>query len=286
MAIDRLQERIRKTKNPSVLELAASVWDLPPQIGEETEAKTYGRFCRELIAELKDMIPAVRISFSSFALLGADGWEEMGKTLRCAKAAGYYVILDAPEILSPEAAQRTAKVLGGLPWDGLVISGYLGSDIVKSFLPVCKQEKKDVFVVVRTANRSASELQDLQAGSRQVYLAAADHVNRYAGDLVGKCGYSSVAVMGAASAADSLRTIRTKYPKLFLLVDGYDYPNANAKNCGAAFDKFGHGAAVCGGRGIVNAWKEEESDGSDYLVHAKAAAQRMKKNLTRYVTVL
>ena len=68
--------------------------------------------------------------------------------------------------------------------------------------------------------------------------------------------------------------------------DGYDYPNANAKNCSFGFDKFGHGAAACGGNAIACAWKEGESDGSDFLEKAKAAAERMKKNLTRYVTVL
>ncbi|MEE1329401.1 MAG: hypothetical protein UHS47_12765, partial [Oscillospiraceae bacterium] len=77
-----------------------------------------------------------------------------------------------------------------------------------------------------------------------------------------------------------------KYPKLFFLMDGYDYPNANAKNCSFGFDKFGHGAAACAGTSICNAWKEAESDGSDYLTHAQSAAERMKKNLTRYVSVL
>ena len=284
--MNRLQERIRKTKNPSVLELAASLSDLPPHIAEATPAKCYGRFCRELMAELSQIVPAVRVSFSSFALLGADGWEEMVKTMESAKEAGYYVILDAPEILSPGDAQRTANALSDMPCDGMVISGYLGSDVVKPFLPVCRQARKDLFVVARTGNRSASELQDLLTGSRQVYLAAADHVNRYAGDLVEKSGYSQVAVMVGASSADSLRTIRAKYPKLFILIDGYDYPNANAKNCAGAFDKFGHGAAACGGAGIVLAWKETESDGTDYLSHAKSAALRMRKNLTRYITVL
>lgn len=284
--MNRLQERIRKTKNPSVLELAASLSDLPPHIAEETPAKSYGRFCRELMAELKDTMPAVRVSFSAFALLGADGWEEMVKTLEYAKEADYYVILDAPEIFSPGDAQRTANVFSDMPCDALVISGYLGSDVIKPFLPVCRQTRKDLFVVARTGNRSASELQDLLTGSRQVYLALADHVNRYAGELVEKNGYCQVAVMAGASSADTLRTIRSKYPKLFILIDGYDYPNANAKNCAGAFDRFGHGAVACGGAGIILAWKEAESDGTDYLSHAKAAALRMRKNLTRYITVL
>ena len=94
-------------------------------------------------------------------------------------------------------------------------------------------------------------------------------------------------VVAAASAADSLRSLRSKYNKLFLLLDGFDYPNANAKNCSYAFDKLGHGAAACGGSCIAAAWLEDEnSNGSDYLEKAVQGAERMKKNLTRYITVL
>ena len=288
MSADILQEKIRKTKNPSVLELALPVSDLPPQYSRNAEG--YAAFCRELLERLKGSVPAVRVSFSAFCLLGHDGLYHLSETLKRAGELGYYVLLDAPEMLSPASAKSTAEALLGegsiYPCDGLVISGYLGSDVIKPFLPYCKKEKKTLFVVARTANKSAPELQDLLAGGRVVHAAAADHVNRYGADTAGKYGYTNVGILGAASSAESLRTLRTKYPKLFLLVDGYDYPNANAKNCANAFDKFGHGAAVCGGTGITCAWKSAESDGADHLDHAKAAAERMKKNLTRYVTVL
>ena len=292
MSVDMLQEKIRKLKNPSVLELGMSVCDLPPHIVEEegNAAAAYGRFCRELLEGLKGIIPGVRVSFAAFALLGADGMEQLSKTLKAAGDLGYYVCLDAPEVLSPGAAKMTAEAILGkdsaYPCDGLVISGYLGSDIIKPFLPYCKEGKKDIFVVARTANKSAPELQDLLAGTRVVHAAAADHVNRYGADTAGKFGYTRVGILAGASSAESLRSLRAKYPKLFLLLDGYDYPNANAKNCSFAFDKFGHGAAACGGTAITCAWKQAESDGRDYLEHAKAAAERMKKNLTRYVSVL
>ena len=167
-----------------------------------------------------------------------------------------------------------------------MISGYLGSDVIKPFLPYCKTNQKDIFVVARTANKSAPELQDLLAGSRLVHAAAADHVNRYGADTTGKFGYTRVGIVTAASAAESQRSLRSRYPKLFFLVDGYDYPNANAKNCSFAFDRFGHGAVVCSGTGITAAWKQAESDGRDFADHAKAAVDRMKKNLNRYITVL
>lgn len=292
MSVDILQEKIRKTKNPSMLELSVPVLEIPTHILESgvSKAEAYGVFCRELLEGLKGMVPAVRFGFGSFALLGAEGMAELSKCLNAAKALGYYVALDAPEVLSPAIAEYTAQMLLGkdreYACDGVFLSGYLGSDVIKPFLPYCKEGKKDVFVVTRTANKSAPELQDLLAGSRLVHSVAADHVNRYGADTAGKFGYTRVGILAAASSAQSLRELRSKYPKLFMVLDGYDYPNANAKNCSFAFDKFGHGAVACSSAGIACAWRQGESDGTDYLDHAKAAAERMKKNLTRYVTVL
>ena len=288
MAVDVLQEKIRKLKNPTVLECALPLADLPPQFSRNADG--YGTFCRELLHGMKESVPAVRISFSAFALLGADGLAELEKNLHTAAELGYYVLLDAPELLSPGMAAVAADTLFGeksqFPCDGLVISGYAGSDIIKPFLPYCKKAQKDIFVVARTANKSAPELQDLLTGSRLVHAAAADHVNRYGGGTEGRFGYTQVGILAAASSADSLRSLRTKYPRLFMLLDGYDYPNANAKNCSHAFNKFGYGAAACSGTGITCAWKQNQSDGSDWLTHAVDAAERMKKNLTRYVTIL
>ena len=288
MSVEILQEKIRKTKNPAMLELGLSLSNLPPQF--EQNAAGYGAFCRELLEGLKGVVPAVRFNFASFVLLGAEGMSELMQTMKAASQQGYYVAMDAPEMLS----SASAKMVAGLVWgensgficDGLIVSGYAGSDVIKPFLPYCKDGKKDIFMIARTANKSASELPDLLAGSRTVQLAAADHVNRYGADTAGKSGYTRVGVLAAASNADSLRNLRGKYPRLFLLVDGYDYPNSNAKNCSFAFDKFGHGAVVCAGASITAAWKQAESDGGDWLEQAKSAAERMKKNLTRYITIL
>lgn len=293
MSVDILQEKIRKTKNPSMVNLCLSAGDLPPYMVEEAEipAAAYERFCKELLTGVKGTVPAVRVSFSSFALMGEGGLGALSSVLKCAKDLGFYVALDAPEILSPKAAAMTAEAVWGEGsiyfCDALVISGYLGSDVIKPFLNYCKDGKKDLFVVARTANKSAPELQDLLAGSRLVHAAATDHVNRYGTDTQGKFGYTRVGVVAGASAAESIRALRNKYPKLFMLIEGFDYPNANAKNCSHGFDKFGHGAVVCGDAAIPCAWKQaESSDGHDFLEHALAAAERMKKNLTRYTTIL
>ena len=75
MSVDVLQEKIRKMKNPSVLELAPIFSELPPHIAQEeaTPAAACVRFCKELLEQLKGIVPAVRVSFAGFALLGPEG---------------------------------------------------------------------------------------------------------------------------------------------------------------------------------------------------------------------
>lgn len=292
MSIDVLQDKIRKTKNPTIVDLTLVGADIPAHLlaEEGSVPKAYGRFCRELLEKLKGTVPAVRVGFAAFSVLGPDGLVEMIAVLRSAKAMGYYVLLEAPYILSPMMAEATAQAVFGddaiYPSHGLIITAYPGSDVIKPFLPFVKDGKKDLFCVVRTSNKSASEIQDLLSGSRLVHVAAADQINRFGADMTGKFGYARISVVAGANSADSLKNLRTKYPRLFLLVDDMDYSGCNAKNCSFAFDKFGHGAAVCAGPTITHAWKTAQTDGADYLDHALSAAERMKKNLTRYTTIM
>ena len=286
MSIDVLQERIRKIKNPTVVDLTLAISDLPPQFAG---AAGYGEFCRELLGALKGLVPAVRVGYTAFSILGAEGMTEMRSVLDTAAKMGYYVILDAPAMRSPSMAKSVAEAAFGddaqWPCDGLIIDGYLGTDILKPFLPHCKKGK-DVFCLVRTSNKSAPELQDLLTGTRLVHAAAADLYYRFVGDCMGKFGYSRVAVMAGGNSSQSLQSLRTKYPKLFLLVDDVDYPGCNAKHCSNAFDQFGHGSAVCVGPTITCAWKTAETDGSDFAEQAVAAVERMKKNLNRYIIIM
>lgn len=288
MAVDFLQGRIRKLRSPIVMDLGAGPQELPSQLKAEegTPAKAYGRYCRELLEGLKELVPAVRLSFSAFALLGPEGMTELSKILTLAKSMGYYTLLDAPEILSTWEAEMSAQELFGensaYPCDGVVLMCYLGTDPVKPFLPYCAQNEKDVFVLVRSGNRSAPQMQDLRIGGRMLYMAAADCMLQLGADTVGKYGYRRFGLMAAATSGESLRMLRNAHPGLFLLVEGYDYPNANAKNCAAAFDRMGYGCAVCSRLGVQ--WQLDRPEA--YVEEAKASAERMKRSLGRYVTIL
>lgn len=291
MSIDKLQDKIRKWKNPSAVELNPDIEVIPGTIVEEEGGFTpaYIRYCGELLETLKDIVPAVRFSLNSFSLLGSDGMALLQRVSAMAKEKGYYVLLDAPVSYTEKEASQAARLLLSdacpILWDGVIVCPYIGADSIKPYTDGIKTSGKDIFAVLRTGNKTAAQIQDLLSGSRLVHVAVADIISRLGQNYVGRKNYSAIGCVSSAVSGDSLRTLRSKYKNLFILVEGYDYSNANAKNCSYAFDAMGHGALVCAGSTITAAWKDDGGQ-SDYLTTAVEAAQRMKKNLLRYITIL
>ena len=282
MSMDVLKNKIRKLRNPSALTIAPTLDTLPPQY---TGIAGMGEYCRRVLEALKGQLPAVKVSFSHFALLGCEGLQELKSVLDTAAKLGYYVILDWQRQEDEASAKAAAKLLlsGELwPCDAVVLSCYPGSAAVKPYIQEANAEKKDVFVVLKTAGKSGSELQDLQTGGRTVYTAGADLLAKWGDPAVERCGYSRVAAVGNASHMASLKVLREKYPRLFLLVDGLEAGNANARNASFAFDRMGYGALVC--CNLLTAWIENPEN--DPVEEVVSAAQKMKRNISTYVTVL
>lgn len=284
MSIDILQKKIRKLKNPIIVDFTMTQDDIEPGILEEAGAflPAYEKVCTELMDALSGVIPAVRFDFGCFAFFGADGLNTLDRLLKLAKKRDFYVVLKGMDFDNPVAAAGAMN----MHCDGVAILPYLGSDNMRNYTALLNDSGKSLFVTLRTPNRSASEVQDLMTGSRLVHHAAADVLWRLGEPFTGKCGYTQIAGTAAANAPESIRILRSKYNRLFLLVDGYDYSNANAKNCSFAFDQFGHGAIVCSGTGVTAAWKTAEGSNVSYVDAALEAVRRMQKNILRYITVL
>lgn len=288
MAIDVLQDKIRKGKNALVVDFSLPMEQLPPHLRDMEPVAAFSQFCTELMTALKGKVCGVRFSFGQFALLGDGGLRALSELLTFAHRLDFYVLLDSSEVLTPWAADRAANAFFGensrFFCDGLIVSPYIGTDAVKPFVPYCKDCRKDLFMAVRTPNKSAAELQDLLTGTRLVHTAAVDLLLRQGESILGRCGYSHIGALACAGA--SLSNLRNKYKKLFLLVDGYDYPSGNAKNASLGFDRLGHGAAVCVGPAVTAAWLTAETDGLDYAQQAVIAVERIQKNIGRYVTIM
>lgn len=307
MSIDILQEKIRKFKNPVMVGLDPYLPILPRHIVEDAfkeygqtpkgAAAAYERFCMELLDTLKDEIPAVKIQSACFESLGAEGIAVMQRITKYARSLDYYVLMDAMRgDVGSVAAIYAQALFGEVPigsesvklydCDGITLNGYLGSDGVKPFLPYCRDAGKNVFLLLKTSNKSSREVQDLLSGDRVIYTAMADLAMRWSTDLFGENGYSQIGAVVGATFPRTMRLLREKYDRLFFLVPGYGTQGGTAKNVQFAFDRFGHGAIVTASRSIICAWQKKGTDGKDYLDQALAAARKMKKDISKYVVIL
>lgn len=291
MSIDRLQNKIRKMKCPIVLDFQLDESLVPQDFmaDEKSFLKAYVRYAITLMDGLRDTIPAVRFHFSEYAVMGTEGITSLVSLLDYARKQGYYVLLNAPEALSAQQASNNAKAFlsedSQWQFDGLILSQFIGTDAIKPYVSLQNPANKGLFAIVRTGNKSGPEMQDLITGGRLVHMAQTDLVHRIAEPNIGRSGFCTLGVMAAATNATSLQNLRGKFKYLFILVDAFDASNANAKNCAMAFDNLGHGAAVCVGSTITGAWKDAEA-GESPIEAACQAVEKVKRNLSRYITVL
>lgn len=308
MSVDMLQTKIRKRKNPSMIGLDPTIELLPPhllqqtyqQYGESLEAlaAAYEIFCGDILQALRGVVPAIKLQSYCFAALGSCGIAVMQRLLQKATALGFYVMLDANYSSVGHISQLyAASVFGGMrmpdgtclqPYacDGISVNPYLGSDSVKAFLPYCKRQEKNLFLCVKTSNKSSREVQDLISGDRMVYSAVADLAMRWSVDLFGKSGYSQLIAVVGAPYPQVLRALRQRYDRLFFLVPGYGAQGGTAKHVSQAFTAAGHGAIVSASRSIIGAWQKTGSDGRDWAQCALDAACKMRDDLAKYVTVI
>lgn len=307
MSIDSLQDRIRKLKCPVMLGLDPYLPVLPPHIVKDAfaahgqtlkgAAEAYDRFCIELLDAMVELVPAVKLQSACFEALGAEGIAKLQHILQYAQKLGYYVLLDSMRGDVGNIAEIYAQsMFGAVPvggeayqvyaCDALTVNGYLGSDGVKPFLPYCKNNGKSIFLLLKTSNKSSREVQDLLSGDRVVYTAMADLAVRWGEPLCGRYGYSEIGAVVGATFPQIMKLLREKYDRLFFLVPGYGAQGGTARNVQFAFDRFGHGAVVSASRSILCAWQKTDSDGTDYLEHAIAAAQKMKRDISKFVVIL
>ncbi|MCD8050181.1 MAG: orotidine-5'-phosphate decarboxylase [Clostridiales bacterium] len=307
MSFDRLQQAIIRTKNPTVAGLDARLEYVPQpmidraiaQYGETRKAAAEAIFAFNcgLIDALYDIVPAVKPQAAYYELLGWEGMEMLERTIRYAREKGMYVIADVKRgdigaTASAYAEGWLGKTVVGdaqLPCfdaDCVTVNGYMGADAVNPFLKIANQEDKALFVLVRTSNPSAVDLQDLEIGGGKIYDVMGALAAKWGEGYLDCYGYNRVGAVVGATWPEQLAQLRKALPHTFLLVPGYGAQGGTAEDVRFAFDEKGHGAIVNSSRGIMCAWKKTGNAGADYQDAARAAAIEMRDAITAITPIL
>ena len=299
--IDRLIDKIKETKNPTVMGLDPRYDMLPDCVKEkygtslEEVSKAIVEYNKALIDATCDVIPAIKPQIAFYEMFGIPGMKAFDETCKYAKQKGMIIIADVKRgDIGSTAAGYSNAYLGKtkigdkeesiFDVDFVTVNPYMGTDCIKPFVEDCKKYDKGLFILVKTSNPSSGELQDLKLETgEEVYTNVAKLVEKWGEDLRGKYGYSSIAAVVGATYPEQLKAIRKTAPHTYFLIPGYGAQGGKAEDIALGFDKNGLGGIVNASRSLMCAYKSDrwknDFDEKDYAKATRAEALRMRDEL-------
>ena len=276
--INKLCDKIKKTNAPIVVGLDPMLSYVPEHIrkaafaeyGETLKgaAEAIWQYNKGIIDATYDLIPAVKPQIAMYEQFGIEGMIAFQKTVEYCQEKDLVVIGDIKrgDIGSTSAAYATGHIgkvqVGSNAYtafneDFITVNPYLGSDGINPFLDVCKEEKKGMFILVKTSNPSSGEFQDRLIDGKPLYEHVAEKVAAWGEEHMGD-SYSYVGAVVGATYPEIGKVLRKVMPKAFILVPGYGAQGGKGADLVHYFNEDGLGAIVNSSRGIIAAYKQEQ----------------------------
>ena len=300
--INTLVEKIKKLNAPIVVGLDPKLQFVPEFIqkkafeeyGETLEGAAHAilEFNKGIIDTTYDLIPAVKPQIAMYEQFGIPGLKAFKETVDYAKSKGLVVIGDIKrgDIGSTSEAYAVGHIgkvkigsqsIAPFDEDFVTVNPYLGTDGVKPFVDVCKENDKGIFVLVKTSNPSSGEFQDQKIDGTPLYELVGKQVAKWGEDFMGD-EYSNVGAVVGATYPEMGKILRNIMPKTYILVPGYGAQGGTAKDLKPFFNEDALGAIVNSSRGIIAAYKQEQyaQFGEEgYADASRAAVEFMIKDI-------
>ena len=303
--INKLVEKIKKTGAPIVVGLDPMMKFVPEFIrkkafaeyGETLEgaAEAIWQYNKGIVDAIYDLIPAVKPQIAMYEQFGIPGMIAFKKTVDYCKEKDLVVIGDVKrgDIGSTSEAyavghlgkvQVGSNSYAGFDEDFATVNPYLGSDGVKPFLKVCKEEKKGIFVLVKTSNPSSGEFQDRLIDGKPLYEIVGEQVNAWGSECMPESGnYSYVGAVVGATYPEQGKILRKVMPHTMILVPGYGAQGGKGADLVHFFNEDGLGAIINSSRGIIAAYQQEQYahfGEKGYADASRAAVLAMREDIS------
>lgn len=228
--------------------------------------------CAAVIAAVAKEVVAVKLQVACFERLGAPGWKALEAAADSARQAGLLVIADAKRGDIDVSARAYAQgMLGqtptpfgavpGLKADALTVNPYMGADTLDVFAQAARDSNSHLFVLVRTSNPGAADIEDLDAGGIPVWEHTAALVKSLgAGAVVG------------ATQPEHIGRMRELMPDAIFLLPGVGAQGGKVEDLAPAFAPGPRFGLVTASRSIVGA----ASGASGHARAARAAAAELR----------
>lgn len=291
--INKLVKKIQDVNAPIVVGLDPMLNYVPEHIKEKAFAEfgetlegageAIWQYNKGIIDAVYDLIPAVKPQIAMYEQFGIPGMVAFQKTVDYCKEKDLVVIGDIKRgdigsTSSAYAVGHVGKVQVGskrckvFDEDFVTVNPYLGSDGIKPFIDVCKEEKKGIFVLVKTSNPSSGEFQDQLVDGKPLYELVGKKVAEWGESHMGD-SYSYVGCVIGATYPEMGKVLRKLMPKTYILVPGYGAQGGKAEDLVPYFNEDGLGAIINSSRGIIAAYKQEKYAKFGEVAYADASRQ-------------
>jgi orotidine-5'-phosphate decarboxylase len=253
-----------------------------PHLARVLTAEAVTEHCRAAIVAAGPACVAVKPQLACFERLGAPGWESLEQVVAIARDHGLLVFGDGKRGDVPVTAAAYAQAFAGatpgpfgsvpgLGLDAFTANPLLGRDSLEPLIAAAAAAGAGCFVLVRTSNPGAAELQD--AGEPPLHERLAELVDELGGEQRGACGLSLVGAVTGATNPEHLKRLRVLMPHAVFLLPGVGAQGGRVEELGPAFAPHPAAGLVTASRSIVNAHTER---GGDPATAAAAAAEELR----------
>ena len=289
MIVDKLFDAVA-ARGPVCVGLDTSLDYLPPQFraqfGDEGEALF--QFNRRIVDATMSASACFKVQIAFYEALGLQGLRAYARTMQYIRTKGCIAIADIKRGDIASTAQMYAKAHfeGEFEADYVTLSPYMGMDSIEPWLPWVQNHEKGLFVLIRTSNPGAVDIQYLeQKSGARVYTEVARRVAELGAPYVGSHGYSSVGGVVGCTHVEEAQALRQQLASVFFLVPGYGAQGGTAADV-ALYLKDGNGGIVNSSRGILLAWKKQQDGAARFDEAAGVETERMRDDIRAAVEAL
>lgn len=282
MIIDKLYARVAE-KGHVCVGLDTDYSYLPAQFAAQFSNLNDAlfEFNKRIIEATLDYAACYKVQIAYYESFGMAGLMAYKRTLEHLRQRDAIIIADIKRGDIAKTAEMYAKAhfTGDFEADFITLNPYMGMDTLTPFLPYFKEQNKGAFVLIRTSNPGAQDIEYINTtDNRHVYNVVGEKINTLGKEFIGECGFSAIGGVMGCTHADEAKEVRENLDSTFFLIPGYGAQGGKAEDI-ALYLKEGNGGVVNASRSILLAYKKVENGEGNFDEHSRNEALKMRNDI-------
>lgn len=285
MIMDQLYRRAIE-KGPICVGLDSTLDYLPQYLLKKkwSDGEKILEFNKRIIDVTNDLAAVYKVQIACYEALGLDGLKAYSETLKYAKACGNLVIGDVKrgDIFSTASQYAKGHFSGDFEVDIMTINAYMGEDAISPYYPYLSDKNKGLFVLQRTSNPSAADLQNRESQGKSIYALMGEKIDSWGKPFRGESGFSAIGSVVGLTCPEEFENIQKSSPHTFFLVPGYGAQGGTGRDI-ARILKKSPCAVVNSSRGLITAHQKSACQDEQFADHVRVATLAMKEDILKWL---